>query len=138
METIPNFLNECGASLLVTDFSPLREIRRYKDDICKRVSDSVAIHEVDAHNVVPVWAASNKVEYGAKTIRSKINKLIPEFLIDFPTLKPPIKKWAATDHHSIDWDGTIAEVLRLDISSEAYIGFQIIGYNNVDNGVLIC
>ncbi|KAE8055161.1 hypothetical protein FH972_012022 [Carpinus fangiana] len=110
-ETIPDFLRECGASLLVTDFSPLREVRRCKEEICKRVSDSVTIHEVDTHNVVPTWVASEKLEYSARTIRGKINKRLPEYLIDFPTLQPPSRKWPATSQ-SIDWDGVIADVLR--------------------------
>jgi deoxyribodipyrimidine photo-lyase len=106
-------LRECGASLLVTDFSPLREVRRCKEEICKRVSDSVTIHEVDTHNVVPTWVASEKLEYSARTIRGKINKRLPEYLIDFPPLQPPSRKWPATSQ-SIDWDGIIADVLRLD------------------------
>ncbi|KAE8681326.1 Deoxyribodipyrimidine photo-lyase [Hibiscus syriacus] len=110
-ETIPKFLGECKASLLVTDFSPLRPIRKCKEEIGKRVSDSVTIHEVDAHNIVPIWVASVKLEYSAKTIRGKINKLIPEYLIDFPTLQPPNKKWDAMNM-LIDWDGLIADVLR--------------------------
>lgn len=111
IETIPNFLGECGASLLVTDFSPLREVRKWKEEICKRVGNEVSIHEVDAHNIVPTWVASGKLEYGARTIRSKINKLLPEYLIDFPTLQPLSIKWAGTSQ-SIDWDELIAEVLR--------------------------
>ncbi|KAL5552238.1 hypothetical protein UlMin_002414 [Ulmus minor] len=110
-DTIPEFLRECGASLLVTDFSPLREVRKCKEEICKRVSESVTIHEVDAHNVVPIWEASDKLEYGARTIRTKINKRLPEYLIDFPTLQPPIIKWA-TVNHKTDWDGIIADALR--------------------------
>lgn len=35
-DTVPKFLRECGASLLVTDFSPLRELRSCKEEICKR------------------------------------------------------------------------------------------------------
>lgn len=97
--------------MLVTDFSPLREIRRCKDNICKRVSDSVAIHEVDAHNVVPIWVASEKLEYSAKTLRGKINKLLPEYLIEFPLLQPQHTKWPTT-RRSIDWDSVIADVLR--------------------------
>ncbi|EOY24489.1 Photolyase 1 isoform 1 [Theobroma cacao] len=110
-ETIPKFLEECGASLLVTDFSPLRQIRKCKDEICEKVSDSVTIHEVDAHNIVPVWVASHKLEYSAKTIRGKINKLLPEYLTDFPILQPPNKKWDAMNQ-LIDWDSVIADVLR--------------------------
>ncbi|KAM7255858.1 hypothetical protein ACFE04_011599 [Oxalis oulophora] len=111
-ENIPKFLEECGASLLVTDFSPLREIRKCKDEILKRVSDSVSIHEVDAHNVVPLWVASGKLEYGARTIRSKINKLLPEYLIEFPTLQPPSRKWDGISSSVIDWDCLIGEMLR--------------------------
>lgn len=106
-------MRECGASLLVTDFSPLREVRRCKEEICKRLCDSVTVHEVDAHNVVPVWVASEKLEYSAKTIRGKINKRLPEYLIDFPSLQPPSRKWAAASPVT-DWDGLIADVLRLD------------------------
>ena len=40
----------------------------------------IPFHEVDAHNVVPCWLASDKREYGARTIRSKIHKKLPEFL----------------------------------------------------------
>ncbi|KAJ8764206.1 hypothetical protein K2173_005386 [Erythroxylum novogranatense] len=111
-ETIPKFLTECGASLLVTDFSPLRKIRKSKDEICKRTSDSLTIQEVDAHNVVPIWVASDKLEYSARTIRSKINKRLPEFLIDFPTSQPPTTKWVAAPNQVIDWDDLIAEVTR--------------------------
>ncbi|KAF7828370.1 deoxyribodipyrimidine photo-lyase [Senna tora] len=109
-DTIPNFLRECGASLLVTDFSPLREVQRCKADICKRVSDLVAVHEVDAHNVVPLWVASEKLEYSAKTIRGKITKRLSEYLIDFPTIEPPTRKWV-TENQPIDWDDVIDGVL---------------------------
>ncbi|XP_054825288.1 deoxyribodipyrimidine photo-lyase isoform X2 [Prosopis cineraria] len=111
-DTIPDFLKECGASLLVTDFSPLREVRRCKAAICNRVSDLVTIHEVDAHNVVPVWVASEKLEYSARTIRGKITKRLSEYLIDFPTMEPPTRKWIGKNQ-LIDWDGLIAEVLRI-------------------------
>lgn len=112
MDTIPNFLRECEASLLVTDFSPLREVRQWKDELCKRVSESVSIHEVDAHNIVPVWLASDKLEYSARTIRGKINKQLPEYLIDFPKLDPPKKEWVSSSG-SVDWGDLIADVLRL-------------------------
>lgn len=71
----------------------------------------MAIHEVDAHNVVPIWVASDKLEYSAKTIRGKVNKLLPEYLIDFPTLKPPNRGWDGSSQ-PIDWDDLIAKVIR--------------------------
>ena len=45
---------------------------------------NVAFHEVDAHNVVPVWQASDKRETGARTIRGKIHRHLPEFLQVWP------------------------------------------------------
>lgn len=43
--------------------------------------------QVDAHNAVPCWVASPKLEYAARTIRGKITKLLPEFLTDFPPIE---------------------------------------------------
>lgn len=77
-----------------------------------KVSESIAVHEVDAHNVVPMWVASVKLEYSAKTIRSKIHKLLPEYLIDFPTLQTPNRKWTAGHAAEIDWEKLISDVLR--------------------------
>lgn len=100
---------------MVTDMSPLREVKKCKDEICNRVSDLVTVHEVDAHNVVPLWVASEKLEYSARTIRGKINKKLSEYLVDFPNIVPPISKWINIEEHSIDWDDLIAQVLRLDL-----------------------
>lgn len=40
--------------------------------------------QVDAHNIVPCWVASPKLEYSARTIRSKIQALLPKYLPDLP------------------------------------------------------
>ena len=42
--------------------------------------------EVDAHNVVPVWVASDKQEVGARTLRRKITDRLPEYLREIPKL----------------------------------------------------
>lgn len=98
---------------MVTDFSPLREVRQWKEEICKRVTESVSIHEVDAHNVVPIWVASDKLEYAARTLRGKINKKLPEYLVDFPELTSPIKKWDSSGN-SIEWEDLIVTIVRYD------------------------
>lgn len=76
------FLDAHHASLLVTDMSPLRESSQIKSDVAKKIS--IPFLQVDAHNIVPVWLASPKLEYQAATFRPKINRLLPEFLTDFP------------------------------------------------------
>ncbi|XP_068649793.1 deoxyribodipyrimidine photo-lyase [Aristolochia californica] len=112
VDNIPNFLNRLNASMLVTDFTPLRDIRRRKHEICEKLSDSVAVHEVDAHNIVPVWIASNKLEYSARTIRTKIHKLLPQYLVEYPEWQSPHRKWTLEAPSKIDWENLIADVVR--------------------------
>lgn len=35
----------------------------------------IPMWQVDAHNIVPCWVASDKLEYGARTIRGKIHRV---------------------------------------------------------------
>ena len=79
--------------------------------------------KVDAHNIVPCWVASPKLEYAARTIRGKITKLLPEFLTDFPPVeKHPhtAKKTAnvrapATEKHTFRLSWTKANMLKLHL-----------------------
>lgn len=84
-QAIPHFVNENKAGILVTDFSPLKIGREWREEVAEKVN--CAMVEVDAHNIVPVWEVSSKQEFGAYTIRPKIHKLLPEFLEEFPKLK---------------------------------------------------
>ena len=76
----------------------------------------VPVKEVDAHNVVPTWEASDKQEYAARTIRKKINGRLEDFLTDFPTLedvREAVREAAEGSRdvpapNAIDWDGLIA------------------------------
>ena len=44
----------------------------------------IFIFQVDAHNIVPCWEASPKLEYGARTIRPKIHKVLSTYLTQYP------------------------------------------------------
>ena len=79
--------------LVVADFSPLREHRGWLEKIQKNLkSSNISLHQVDAHNVVPVWITSEKQEYAARTIRPKITKKLPEYLTEFPpVVKQPVE-----------------------------------------------
>ena len=98
---IPQFINEIDAGVLISDFDPLKIKRVWKRDTAKKIK--IPFYEVDAHNVVPCLYASNKEEFAAYTIRPKINKLLPEFLDEFP--KPEAAK-NNTDLqlYENDWD----------------------------------
>jgi deoxyribodipyrimidine photo-lyase len=88
---LPALIKKIKPSALVFDFSPLRESRNWKDAVLKRIDMSV--YEVDAHNIVPAWEASTKLEYAAYTLRPKINRLLPAFLTGFPSLKKHPVPW---------------------------------------------
>ena len=49
---IEKFCNEVNASAVVTDFSPLRSVLKWRDDFAKETKRSV--RTVDAHNIVPL------------------------------------------------------------------------------------
>jgi deoxyribodipyrimidine photo-lyase len=86
VSTLPPFATEHRISRLVTDFDPLRIKRKWKKEVCNELA--IPVDEVDAHNIIPCWIASEKEEIGAYTLRPKIHKLLPEFLDEFPPLVP--------------------------------------------------
>lgn len=80
-----SFLQKIKAGFLVTDFDPLLVKRLWKQEKVKSLA--IPVYEVDAHNIVPCWVASNKQEYGAYTLRPKIHRLLPVFIDPFPELE---------------------------------------------------
>ena len=122
-DEVPAFAKRHGVRAIVTDFSPLRAPRGWKEAVAAALPATPLI-EVDAHNVVPVWVASDKQEVGARTIRKKITERLPEYLTDFPPLPAapaphpsaslraecakPVD-WAAVDA-SLTVDRSVAEV----------------------------
>jgi deoxyribodipyrimidine photo-lyase len=98
---IPAFVSKWESSILVTDFDPLRIKRRWKAAVAHALN--IPFYEVDAHNVVPCWFASPKQEYGAYTIRSKINRLIHEYIEDFPEVKRHSVPWKP-GREQVNWD----------------------------------
>lgn len=82
--SLPEWLTERQASLLVIDFDPLRIKRQWQGEILDALD--ISCHEVDAHNIVPCWLASPKQEYAAYTFRPKISRLLKDFLTPLPVL----------------------------------------------------
>ena len=81
---IPKFVKRINASALISDFNPLRVVRNWKKEVIEKID--IPFFTVDTHNIVPVWEASDKQEFGAYTIRPKIKKQLDEFLDEFPRL----------------------------------------------------
>jgi deoxyribodipyrimidine photo-lyase len=99
-DVVVEALEDLGAGALVVDFDPVRLKREWLSRVLERID--IPAREIDARNVVPAWAASDKREYAARTIRPKIHKRLDEFLTDYPPLAaqtPP----TALDGGEIDW-----------------------------------
>jgi deoxyribodipyrimidine photo-lyase len=97
---IPKFIESHNIGVLVSDFDPLKIKRKWKKNLVKGIN--IPLYEVDAHNIVPCWIASDKQEYAAYTIRPKINRLLPEYLGEFPDIKINRTRWKDSES-MIDW-----------------------------------
>ncbi len=102
---LPKFIEDNKCSILVSDFNPLKIARIWKREVAKNIS--IPFYEVDSHNIVPCLVASQKVEFGAYTIRPKINRLLSEFLESYPSLK----KMPQSDiNFKNDWDNIFSSL----------------------------
>lgn len=81
---LQDLLRSLNPGALVVEGSPLIESRRLKDALS---SLSIPTFEIDTHNIVPVWVASPKQEYAARTLRPKIERLLDRYLTPFPQIQ---------------------------------------------------
>lgn len=105
-----NGLNACQTDLKALDIpldivENVDSLRKYFDDLCPSglIADvntlrefdlapvislcdelSIPLWEVDSHNVVPVWIASDKQEDSSVSLKEKIDKKLSEFLVEIP------------------------------------------------------
>jgi deoxyribodipyrimidine photo-lyase len=98
-ETMPAFIQQHRINRLIVDFDPLKIKREWKKKVMDQIE--IPVYEVDAHNIVPCWLASDKLEYGASTIRNKISRQLPEFMDDYP---PLIRQRGSFHTHRINWE----------------------------------
>jgi deoxyribodipyrimidine photo-lyase len=105
-QAVAEFARHIHAGLVVTDADPTRIKRAWLSEATARLD--CALVEVDGRNVVPARSASDHREYMARTIRPKIQRLLPEFLTPYPALEPPPVAWTAP-LPSADWDALTAE-----------------------------
>lgn len=80
-EALP-IVNELSknASILITDFGYLKHEISMKSNIAQQLNCSML--SVESNVIIPVEVTSNKEEYGAYTIRPKINKIIDKYLVE--------------------------------------------------------
>ena len=112
VRAVVRYARKTNVAAIVTDFSPLRLPRHWRRSVSEAVT--APVYEVDAHNVVPVWEVSDKLEYAAYTIRPKIHRLLPDVLTPFPKVaKHPFRCDMMIPE--IDWHAA-RRTLRVDRS----------------------
>ncbi len=100
-QQLANFAEQHSIGAVICDFNPLRISRKWKRDAATALT--CPLIEVDAHNIIPCWEASDKQEFAARTLRPKIHKKLPEFLTDLPTLRKHPHDWPLATE-PIDWN----------------------------------
>lgn len=85
-DEVPKFVVKHNIGAVICDLSPLRVPMQWIDNLKKKTPSDVPVIQVDAHNTVPVWLASDKQEYSARTIRNKINSKLDKYLTEYPPL----------------------------------------------------
>ncbi|XP_031847830.1 deoxyribodipyrimidine photo-lyase [Nomia melanderi] len=82
--SIIEFVKTYQMGAVIADFCPLKLPMSWINDVQNNLPVDVPFCQVDAHNIVPCWEASEKQEFAARTIRNKINTRLKEFLVEFP------------------------------------------------------
>ncbi|KAK0078622.1 hypothetical protein PV325_002263 [Microctonus aethiopoides] len=81
-----NFIKKHNMGALVVDFSPLQTPMDWVDDLKKNLPSNIPLCQVDAHNVIPCWISSPKQEYSIPTIKTKMLKILNNYLTEFPPI----------------------------------------------------
>lgn len=109
---IPLFVEKNNIGAVITDFNPLKLSQTWKENVSIRLTNSF-FAEVDAHNIVPCFTCSDKMEFAAYTIRPKIKKQLSEFTDLFPL----VAKMPADNLNICNDAGFSLDELNLDSNS---------------------
>ena len=103
------------ASLLVTDRGYLRIQKQWREQVAAKAKCLVL--QVESDVVVSVETASQKEEYGARTLRPKLHRLLEQFLVPLqPT--PPQHSSLALPFEGLDLSDIPALLRQLKIAHE--------------------
>ena len=113
---VEEWIRRYNIGCLIVDFSPLKPHKRQVQKLVKALGkNGPLIVQVDAHNVVPVWATSNKFEGRAYLIRTKIHNQLDEFLTQFPpVIKHPFDPVMKAE--KVEWGLVLDRMKFLDRS----------------------
>jgi deoxyribodipyrimidine photo-lyase len=129
------FLNSKPIGAVITDFDPLAIKRIWKSKIMAETT--MPFIEVDAHNIVPCRIVSQKIEFGAYTIRPKIKRMLDEY---FEIPPEPSRHQFNTEivGKTTNWDAVFAslQVSMKVLQSEVYLPGREEGLKTLDAFIL--
>ena len=79
------FAGNHNIGTIVVDFDPLKIKRLWYEEVIRNTRCRMI--EVDGHNIVPARFVSDKLEFGAYTLRPKIHRLLGDYLEELPVLE---------------------------------------------------
>lgn len=82
-------VDEIDVGAVFFDFSPLKGARKLVKKVAANCERTVTV--VDTHNIIPAWVVSDKQEYAAHTMRSKVHKKLEHYLLSPPPLRTQTK-----------------------------------------------
>lgn len=89
-----------GVSRAVVDFTPVKGFKVFMERIVAGYGGAMpSLVQVDAHNVVPCWLASDKAEIGARTMRPRLWRWA-QYWRELP---PRVRKRSNAPSAPIDW-----------------------------------
>ena len=115
-ESHERLLADVGAAICIGDENPMREPERWRAELAKRLR--IPFWTVDTDVVVPT-KVFGKAMYAAYTMRPRLYKLVPEFLVAYEN-----------PHADVAWErpkGFLADDVRKDITE---------GWKDLDRSVL--
>lgn len=109
-KTLSGLIHHTNPSAVVFDMSPLHGPRKLQTSIAQQ--SAFPVYVVDTHNIVPLWDVSQKQEYSARTIRTKIQKLLPNYLDEPKQIKKHPHAWPGVVKTLKELGPLISELLK--------------------------
>ncbi|MGA9041846.1 MAG: deoxyribodipyrimidine photo-lyase [Terriglobales bacterium] len=107
------FCREVGAAMVIGDENPMREPEEWRVRLTQRIQ--VPFWTVDADVVVPSQLLE-KEQYAARTIRPRIHRLLPQFLVPPSTVEARVPWIKPRRLHSLPADGDFMADWTIDRS----------------------
>ncbi|XP_044735319.1 deoxyribodipyrimidine photo-lyase [Chrysoperla carnea] len=116
---VVDFIESNHIQGVVCDFLPLKDCMQWQESVLNQIdSNQIPFIRVDAHNIVPCWIASDKLEYAARTIRNKINSQLSQYLQQYPpVIQHKYNNKNIINKKKIDWNDVLNQ-LKYDKSDE--------------------